>query len=187
MQQRSLNCLAISGSLRDASTNTALLQALIPLAQPGMNIDLCQDIGGLPIFNPDYEGKDTPDSVLVFARKIANADGLIFSSPEYVHGIPGGLKNALDWLVSRSEIPGKPVMLAHASQRGDIAWGALIDVLQTVSQNVVEQAFLRVDLMGCTTVKMTEILGSPVVLQRCRSSLQQFEQSILTGLKRPLL
>ena len=140
--------LAISGSLRAASSNTALLRALAARAPNDVEIEVCDLIGALPIFNPDLEGERTPAPVIALAQKVHAADGLIIACPEYAHGIPGGLKNALDWLVSRDEIPFKPVMLAHASHRGQFVLEALSEVLQTMSLDVVDAAFLKIPLLG---------------------------------------
>ena len=101
----------------------------------------------MPIFNPDLEGETTPRAVSEFAAQIADADGLIISCPEYAHGIPGGLKNALDWLVSREEIPFKPVLLVHASHRGDYALAALSEVLKTMSVALMPGDILRIPLL----------------------------------------
>jgi chromate reductase, NAD(P)H dehydrogenase (quinone) len=141
--------LAISGSTRATSTNTALLNALKLAAAPEHEIAVHDGLQSLPIFSPDLE-TDPPDEVLRFARAVADADGLIIASPEYVRSIPGGLKNAIDWLVSREELIGKPIALAHASHRGDDMLGELRRVLSTVSDRFCEEVFLRVHLMKMT-------------------------------------
>jgi NAD(P)H-dependent FMN reductase len=77
------------------------------------------------------------------ARVIA-ADGWVISSPEYAHGVPGSLKNALDWLVSCPEVPGRPVLLLNASAAGgDFAQAALAETLRTMSLRVLEQSLTR--------------------------------------------
>lgn len=93
------NILAISGSLRANSTNLALLQALQRYAPDEINIDLYSSLDTLPIFSPDLEEPHRPENVIQLIDLIKSADGLIISSPEYVRAIPGGLKNAIDWLV----------------------------------------------------------------------------------------
>ena len=97
------------------------------------------------------------------------------------HGIPGGLKNALDWLVSRADIPHKPVMQAHASQRGDHALGALTDVLKTMSVRLVEAAFLRVDLLGKAPDQCRSILADAGTQAVLSARLQRFAQAIGQG------
>ncbi|WP_438751775.1 NADPH-dependent FMN reductase [Pararhizobium sp. O133] len=170
---------ALCGSLRKASSNRALLEALRDTAPAGITIEICELIGDLPIFNPDREADDMPASVLALAAKIRAADGLIVSSPEYAHGIPGGLKNALDWLVSRDEIPHKPVMLIHASHRGDDVLSALIEVLKTISVRLVDDSFLRINLLGKSLDQRTAILAEPETTALLSARLQRFAEAIM--------
>ncbi|MER8525898.1 NADPH-dependent FMN reductase [Mesorhizobium sp. M0814] len=123
-----LNILAISGSLRAASTNSALLAALAQNAPPDCHVSVYDGLGRLPIFNPDEEGERTPLQAAVLIDAVTAADGVIVSCPEYAHGVPGGLKNALDWLVSRDAAVGKPATLVHASPRSLFARAALAEV-----------------------------------------------------------
>jgi chromate reductase len=107
--------LGISGSLRKASYNTALLHAAVDLMPPGMRLEVF-DLSPLPIFNQDYE-KPFPEAVVTFRDKIAQADALLIATPEYNSSITGALKNALDW-ASRSPQPplqGKPAAIMGAS------------------------------------------------------------------------
>ncbi len=169
---------AICGSLRKASSNRALLEALRDLAPPEVTIEICDLLGDLPIFNPDREAGDMPASALALAAKIRAADGLIISSPEYAHGVPGGLKNALDWLVSRDEIPHKPAMLVHASHRGDFALDALTEVLKTMSVRLVEETSFRINLLGKTPEQRRAILADPETRAILVENLQRFVQAI---------
>ena len=105
MSSRSQLVYALCGSQRRNSTNRSLLEAIRDSAPEGVDVEICGLIELLPIFNPDLEGDATPDVVERFASKIGMADGVIIACPEYAHGLPGGLKNALDWLVSRDEAP----------------------------------------------------------------------------------
>ncbi|MET0749139.1 MAG: NADPH-dependent FMN reductase [Rhizobium sp.] len=139
---------ALCGSQRRASGNRLLLEALQQAAPAGVVIEICDTISDMPIFNPDREGASTPAVVEAFAAKVGAADGLIVACPEYAHGIPGGLKNALDWLVSRDEVPFKPVMIAHASHRGEHVLQQLTEVMQTMSMVIVTEAFLQLPLVG---------------------------------------
>jgi chromate reductase len=138
--------LAISGSLRAASTNTALLRVLADLAAPAVDVTVFVGIGDLPIFNPDVEGPATPAPVLAFADAVRRADGLIISCPEYAHALPGGFKNAVDWLVSRDEIIGKPIALLHASHGGEDVLADLRRVLATVSVRFAPEIFAQFSL-----------------------------------------
>ncbi|GIP25050.1 FMN reductase [Paenibacillus sp. J23TS9] len=109
-----LNIVGISGSLRNKSSNTNLLRALSELAPENMKISIFDGIGDLPHFNPELDD-EPPASVTRFREQMKEADGLIISTPEYAHGIPGVLKNALDWLVPSGELYEKPLMVLSAS------------------------------------------------------------------------
>ncbi|HEV2652693.1 MAG TPA: NADPH-dependent FMN reductase, partial [Rhizomicrobium sp.] len=139
-----MRVLAISGSLRAVSTNTALLKAAIALAPDGMTIELYDGLGSLPHFNPDIDVEPRPAAVADLRRRIADVDGLLISSPEYARGVPGSLKNALDWLVSSEEFAGKPVAFLHASVRAVASQAALRLILETMAARVIEDATITV-------------------------------------------
>ena len=109
--------LGISGSLRAGAFSTAVLEALAAASIQHAAYEYA-DIGALPHFNQDLYVEPLPPAVARFRDQIANADGLVISSPEYNHGIPGVLKNALDW-ASRphngSPLRGKPVLIVTSS------------------------------------------------------------------------
>ena len=93
-----MRLLAISGSLRRASTNTAALEALARLAPEGVKVLLYRDLANLPPFNPDddVEDKPKPGSVETLRALVDGSDALVIAAPEYAHGLPGALKNALE-------------------------------------------------------------------------------------------
>lgn len=173
-----MHLLGLSGSLRKVSTNTALLRALAANAPDGVTLEISDLIGTLPIFNPDDEGERTPAAVEALGRSIREADGLVISCPEYAHGIPGGIKNALDWMVSRDEIPGKPVMLVRASTRSDFALDALREVLRTMSLNLVPEIGYAVHLIGKAGERADEILSAPEARDGMRRALETFRNYI---------
>jgi NAD(P)H-dependent FMN reductase len=81
-------------------------------------------------------------------RKIADADGLVISSPEYAHGVPGSLKNALDWLVSGPEMVYKPISLLNPSPRSVHAQASLAETLRTMSTTLVDDACIALPISG---------------------------------------
>src|SRR5437763_8085646 len=105
-----MNVLAISGSLRDASINSAFCRAAARLARAPLRVAVYPGLGLLPLFNPDLEASP-PLAARELRSAVTSADALIIASPEYAHGIPGALKNALDWLVSHEGIVDKPIAL----------------------------------------------------------------------------
>lgn len=98
-----MNILAISGALRQGSTNTALLRAVQALAPPHMRIEIVT-LHGIPLYDGDSEtATGKPQSVVELDRRIVAADGVIIATPEYNFSIPGVLKNAIDWLSRKSQ------------------------------------------------------------------------------------
>jgi chromate reductase, NAD(P)H dehydrogenase (quinone) len=168
-----MRVLAISGSLRAVSTNTALLKAAIQLAPPGMTISFYDGLAELPHFNPDHNVEPRPAAVSELRRKIADAEGLLISSPEYARGVPGSLKNALDWLVSSEEFAGKPVAFLHASERGVASQAALRLILETMAARVIADATVTIPLLGKQT-DADALAADPVVAPRLRAALEAF-------------
>jgi len=156
-----MKILAISGSAREASTNTALLKAMKNFSPDYVELLVFHKLNALPVFSPDSEGAETPQAVRKFMETVADADGIIISSPEYVRAIPGGLKNAIDWMVSRDEIIDKHIVLVHASHRGDDMLASLRLVLSTVSKNFMEHIFLHFHLIGKTPEEIENFLQVP--------------------------
>ena len=142
--------LTISGSLRARSSNTELLRAAQLVADPSWTFDHYDGLAALPPFNPDldFEGATPPAPVRDLRARIAAADALLICSPEYAHGVPGSLKNALDWMVSDAAMIGKPIGLLNASARSTFAHPQLAETLRTMSTTLVEGAGLVVPLDG---------------------------------------
>ncbi len=181
----SMRILAISGSARAASTNTALLRALQAVAPPEIKIEVFSDIAALPVFSPDMEGALVPAPVQALIRTIQACDGLLISSPEYVRAIPGGLKNAIDWLVSGEQIVAKPIALVHASHRGDDMLESLRLVLSTVSARFNPELFLRLSLMKQTPESIHAHVMSPDVQALVRRFLRDFVAFCRTDIRQP--
>lgn len=173
----SLRLLAISGSLRAVSTNTALLKAAILLKPDNMEIELWQGLSTLPHFNPDDDVAPLPQAVANWRTKVAAADGLLISSPEYARGIPGSLKNALDWLVSGPEHPGKPIAFFHASERSVASQAALRLVLETMGTRIVDDACITINLLG-TEKDAATVAANSAYAEKISGALNAFESNI---------
>lgn len=112
------NILVLCGSLRTGSLNRMLANTLPELAPEGMRIAMAPEIGAIPPYNADDQGRDGfPEPVEALAEAIAGADGLIIVSPEYNYSVPGALKNAIDWVSRLPDQPfrDKPVALQSAA------------------------------------------------------------------------
>jgi chromate reductase, NAD(P)H dehydrogenase (quinone) len=117
MAGETLNVVCICGSLRKASYNRMVMNALPELAPANMKLEEAPPFADFPIYNADIQDNGIPPAVLALAEAVRGADGVIFNSPEYNFSIPGGLKNALDWVsrVPNQPFAGKPVALQSAA------------------------------------------------------------------------
>jgi chromate reductase, NAD(P)H dehydrogenase (quinone) len=133
---------AISGSTRQNSTNHNLIKAIAIIFAGKISIELFEGLAALPAFNPDDTSKDIPE-VNSFRQSIADADGIIICTPEYAHGVPGALKNAIDWTVSSNEFYHKPTALITASTDGTSGHAALLETLKTIeAKNILQLQLL---------------------------------------------
>jgi NAD(P)H-dependent FMN reductase len=171
-----MKILAISGSLRRVSSNTALLRAAAALAPQGVSVTLYQGLGDLPHFSPDIEA-DPPSAAKDLRARVGAADGLLICSPEYAHGVPGALKNALDWLVGGPEFVGKPVALLNASPRATYAQASLAETVTTMSGRLVAEASIAVPLLG-RNLDETGIVADAEIASAVRMALAAFVRAI---------
>lgn len=113
-----VHVLAVSGSLRRRSYNSALLRAAVSLAPDGMEVELFTGLRGLPHYDQDLEDAGPPPQVLALRDRIRRADGLLIATPEYNYAPPGVLKNLVDWAsrpATDSCLRGKPVAVLGAA------------------------------------------------------------------------
>jgi chromate reductase, NAD(P)H dehydrogenase (quinone) len=171
-----VNILAISGSLRGASTNSQLLKAAELLAPADMRIEHYEGVGLLPHFSPDLTAR-LPEPVAELNARVIQADGVLISCPEYARGIPGSFKNALDWLVGTESFPGKPIALFNASARASAAQAALRLVLETMSARLVDEASITVELLS-RKLDAQGIARDVEMAAAVRKALQTFAEAI---------
>ena len=174
-----MRILAICGSLRDRSSNLAALEAAARLAPSPLEILLYGGLAGLPPFNPDLDGEHPPLPVVELRQAIAGAEALMISSPEYARGVAGTLKNALDWLVSSTEFPGKPVAVINASPRATHADAALRLTLETMSARLIEDASITLPLLG-RNLDADGIIVDAELSRQLLSALQALERAMAT-------
>jgi NAD(P)H-dependent FMN reductase len=157
-----MRIVALSGSLRTGSSNTAVLRALAALG-----------LAGLPPFNPDLdrEGDVPPPAVQGFRALLATAQAFVISCPEYAHGVPGVFKNALDWVVSSGELGGKPIALVNPSPGGAYARRALVDTLTVMEARVLEETSAQPQAGGSRMVGADGRVVAPEALARLRAGL----------------
>lgn len=173
-----MRVLGISGSLRSGSSNGAILRAVAAEAPGGMEFVVCDDIGLLPHFNPDLDHDPPPAAVTRFRQQLAAAAGFVVSTPEYAHGVPGALKNALDWLVSSGEIGHKPVVLINASPAGgEYAQNSLIETLTVMDALVLRDVSMRLPF-GRNKLDANGDISDPDLARRFRVALTALAAAI---------
>lgn len=173
-----MRILAISGSVRADSTNSALLRAALQAAPQDVTLTLYEGMGALPIFNPD-QTDPLPAGPAALRQALLDCDGLLISAPEYAHGVPGGLKNLLDWVVGWGELAETPVALWHASVYGDHAKVALAEILKTMSMRIVPEATLTLHLRGKKPPEMAPILADVTTRKMLHDTLAVFAGAVL--------
>ncbi len=169
-----IQILGISGSLRRDSHNTSLLRAAVEAAGPELELELYEGLKQIPPYDEDDDLHPRPDSVARLNEAIANADAVLFATPEYNASIPGQLKNAIDWVsrpVATNVLRNKPVAVVGASTGGfGAVWAQaeLRKVLATLGARVLDlelpvpHAHTRFDQGGLTDeeirVSLAEVL-----------------------------
>ena len=132
MNQRRKRIIAISGSIRNNSTNESILKVIANLYKEDLDIQIYDQIATLPYFNPDTDDAHISPNVKHFRGLIEQADGVIICTPEYVFSLPGALKNAIEWCVSTTVFSKKPTALIVASASGEKAFESLLLIMKTL-------------------------------------------------------
>ena len=139
--------LAISGSIRKNSSNHSLLTAIAGMTAGELDITILGSIADLPHFDPDRNMENVPAAVAEFRQRISQSDGVIICTPEYAHGVPGSLKNAVDWTVSSSDLYHKPTVLITASSDGRFGHQSLLETLRVIEAKDVDELQLLIQFV----------------------------------------
>jgi chromate reductase, NAD(P)H dehydrogenase (quinone) len=139
MKENKIRILGISGSLRKSSSASALLRQAGELMPEQVEFKIYEDLEKIPAFD---DGRLIVVPVLNFIKQISEADAVFFCIPEYAFGVPGALKNALDWTVSTTVFSGKPVALITAASGGDKAHAAMSLTLTALGTKISENTQL---------------------------------------------
>ncbi|MBO9730162.1 MAG: NAD(P)H-dependent oxidoreductase [Chitinophaga sp.] len=137
-----IKVLAICGSTREVSSNHHLIKAITTLSADIFDVQLWDGLTGLPHFNPDLDmlPESAPEPVQQFREQLTRADAVLICSPEYAIGVPGTLKNAIDWTVSSMHFSRKPVALITAGTSGFKAHQSLLGTLLIIESKIGEHA-----------------------------------------------
>ncbi len=167
----SINILAISGSLRADSSNTSILNAIAAMAPEYVIVTIFKGLADLPFFSPELDNENSSTSVNNLRKLVAEADGLLISTPEYAFGVPGVLKNALDWLVSSGELNEKPMFSISASP------------LYSGGEKALASLLLTLVALGTTEVGKLSI---PNIKNKLNANKQIIDEETLKALKAAL-
>jgi len=157
--------LAISGSTRKNSSNLNLINAIIDLTKDRFDITIFEGIADVPHFNPDIDNENPPVSVRNFRNQLKEADGILICTPEYAMGVPGTLKNAIDWTVSSCEFSHKPVALITASSQGENGHESLMKTLKIIESNIIDETQLVISYVKTKVSRENKITDSTTLAQ----------------------
>ena len=174
--------IAISGSIREGSSNTNILKTLAAFIPEGIDYTIYNGIEEFPHFNPDVDRVGAPVVVEEFRKTLSEAHALIICTPEYAKSIPGVLKNALEWLVSSAELYKKPVAIITASPSiagGDKAHESLLLTLGMLDTIVVQNGSL---LIPSVRTKFSD--DAKVTDEDTKQALISLVQSVVDEIKK---
>lgn len=178
-----MRILAISGSLRSNSSCTSVLKAAATLAPADVEVVFLEGLDDLPHFDPDVDPDHGPRPVETFRAALRSADGVMICTPEYAYGMPGVLKNAIEWTVSTGELVHKPLAALSASpspEGGAKALRWLLETLSALTAGVDPSRTLAVSLVRTkydargeptgpgTLAELEPVIGSLVAAMRSR-------------------
>ena len=166
---------AISGSTREKSTNLNLIYAIKELAKDIFDIEIFNEIANLPQFNPDLDIDPAPQTISVFRKKVKQAGGVLICTPEYAMGVPGTLKNAIDWTVSSAEFSKKPVALITASSMGEKAHTSLLETLKIIECNITNDTQLLISFAQ-TKINSDAMITDNVTLEQVKKLIFSFSK-----------
>lgn len=167
-----MRIFAVSGSIRTNSSNHTLLHHLSSYGKDKADLEIYPELALLPVFDPAAE--PAPEIVQRFRKKISEADALIICTPEYAFGIPGVLKNALDWTVSSGDLSEKPVALITASSSGEKAHQAMSWVLDALGAAPAENCRLLISFIR------TKVNSTGITDEATRLAVQQVFDNLIS-------
>jgi len=136
-----IKILAVSGSLRANSSNAIILEIIEKMVPEDIEFFIYKGVSTLPHFD---DAAQIPITVSVWRKHLQEASAVLVCSPEYAFGVPGSLKNALDWTVGSGELVDKPLALITASTGGEKAHAALLQIFTALSARIPDGGALLI-------------------------------------------
>ena len=164
--------IAICGSASQNSTNLSILKIIGQLGASNFSLKILDDLTELPHFKTELTNENVPEKIITFRNLIANSDGIIICTPEYVFSIPSGLKNAIEWCVSTTVLSEKPIGLITASASGEKGHKELQLIMETVQTKFTNETTLLIQGVKGKISKNGEVLDKKTAIE-----LQNFAQA----------
>jgi len=168
---KKIKILAIPGSLRANSSTHVVLHEIKKMIPYDVAFKIFDDVGGLPHFDGSEE---IPKAVQDFLDELKHADGILICTPEYAFGVPGSLKNALDWTVGTMEMTNKPTALITASTGGEKGHESMLQTLSALSAKVASGSSLLISFIR------SKIKDGRIADEDVRQSIQRVIDSLIT-------
>ena len=173
MPKTKIKILAISGSLRANSSNSIMLEAIEKMVPADVDFFIYRGLGSLPQFD---DPEQTPIAVSEWRKHLQDADAVLICTPEYAFGVPGSLKNALDWTVGSGELVNKPLALITASTGGEKAHASFLQIFTALSANIPEGGSLLISFVRSKLNAAGEIIDPPT-LEAVKSVIKNLIQA----------
>ncbi len=171
--------IALCGSNKKKSLQRNYIEAFALLSKDIFEIEVYNDLDQMPHFNPDLDNEKPPEKIIHFRNALKSADGILICTPEYAMGIPGTLKNAIDWTVSSCEFSHKPTALITASSMGEKGHAALIEVLKIIEADITEETQLLISFAKTKINPLNEITNA-LTLNALIQLIAAFKKSIVS-------
>lgn len=172
------NILAIIGSASQSSANTLLINELIKITKGELQFTIFDTLKTLPHFDPELSASNPPKAIVALRTQIAQADGIIISTPEYVFSIPSGLKNMIEWCVATTLFSDKPTGLITASAHGQKGHEELQLIMHTVMARFTEETTLLINgVKG-------KVNTTGIIDPQTSKNLQAFAQAFIALVKK---
>jgi chromate reductase, NAD(P)H dehydrogenase (quinone) len=168
-----IKILALPGSLRANSSTHVVLHEVEKMLPADVVFEIFDDVGALPHFDGTDE---TPIVVQNFLDKLKAADAVLICTPEYAFGVPGSLKNALDWTVGSGELANKPTALITASTGGEKAHEAMLSILTALSVRVPEGGSLLISFIR------SKIKEGKIADQKVKEEIKDVMRSLIKSI-----
>ncbi len=157
--------VALCGSTRTSSINRSLIETLAKMAKERFSVVFAPNLIEIPAFSPDFDTNSPPEAIIAFRKCLRSADGILICTPEYAMGVPGMLKNAIDWTVSSMEFSKKPTALITASSVGEKGHRSLLETLEVIEAKILPETQVLISFVKTKINPAGEITEAPTKLE----------------------